>query len=89
MTDENCADEFYFVVRNIEEQYSIWGSDKPVPTGWEKVGPAGPKDDCLGRIEELWTDMRPASLRRSMEASQNASVDGPKTDESNDRSTAR
>ncbi|MER5554691.1 MbtH family NRPS accessory protein [Streptomyces sp. NPDC002793] len=64
-------DELYFVVRNHEEQYSIWRSDKPVPAGWETVeGPAG-KEDCLSRIDEIWTDMRPASLRAAMAAAEN------------------
>lgn len=61
-------DELYFVVRNHEEQYSIWRTDKAVPAGWETVGDAAPKDACLKRIGELWTDMRPASLRRAMAA---------------------
>jgi MbtH protein len=59
--------EFYLVVRNHEEQYSIWRDDRPVPAGWEVVGGAAPKSECLERIEELWVDMRPASLRRLME----------------------
>lgn len=60
--------ELYFVVRNHEEQYSIWREDQPVPAGWETVGTPAPKADCLERIGELWTDMRPASLRRLMDA---------------------
>lgn len=59
------SSETYFVVRNAEEQYSIWRSDRVVPAGWEVVGSAQEKDDCLKTIETLWTDMRPASLRRS------------------------
>jgi MbtH protein len=58
------SSETYFVVRNFEEQYSIWRSDKVVPAGWEVVGSPMAKDDCLKAIETLWTDMRPASLRR-------------------------
>ena len=56
----------YFVVRNEEEQYSIWRTDKAIPAGWEVVGDADTKARCLARITELWIDMRPASLRRSM-----------------------
>ena len=56
----------YFVVRNHEEQYSIWRADRAVPEGWVTVGPEAAKQDCLDRIEELWTDMRPLSLRRAM-----------------------
>lgn len=61
-------DDLFVVVRNHEEQYSIWRDDRPVPEGWEALGGAAPKDHCLERIGELWTDMRPASLRRRMEA---------------------
>lgn len=57
--------EQYFVVRNHEEQYSIWRTNKPIPAGWDTVGEPAPKEDCLKRIGELWTDMRPASLRRA------------------------
>lgn len=58
--------ELYYVVRNHEEQYSIWRSDREVPTGWETIGEPAAKSACLDRIEELWTDMRPLSLRRAM-----------------------
>ena len=64
--DPEDADVRYFVVRNEEEQYSIWRTDKAVPAGWEIAGDADTRARCLARITELWTDMRPASLRRSM-----------------------
>ena len=69
MQDELESNHEYYVVRNSEEQYSIWRTDKVVPAGWEIVGDAGTKDVCLKVIKELWTDMRPASLRRSMDGS--------------------
>lgn len=53
------------VVLNDEEQYSIWPADRPVPAGWRAAGFEGDQDECLARIEELWTDMRPLSLRGS------------------------
>ncbi|KYO56758.1 MbtH family NRPS accessory protein (plasmid) [Tistrella mobilis] len=56
------------VVINHEEQYSIWPSYKPIPEGWRAVGRQGPKAECLAYIDEVWTDMRPLSLRRAMEA---------------------
>ena len=58
----------YFVVRNEEDQYSIWRVGKTIPDGWQPVGEPAAKDECLKRIGELWTDMRPASLRASMAA---------------------
>ncbi|WP_422769191.1 MbtH family protein [Plantactinospora sp. WMMC1484] len=63
MTD---TDELYVIVRNDEEQYSIWRAGQPVPAGWEPVGEPAPREGCLARISELWTDMRPASLRAAM-----------------------
>ncbi|WP_316524210.1 MbtH family protein [Kitasatospora brasiliensis] len=59
--------ERYLVVRNDEEQYSIWRADRELPNGWQAVGDAAAKDVCLNRIEELWTDMRPLSLRTFMQ----------------------
>lgn len=57
----------YKVVRNHEEQYSIWPEGRDCPPGWEEVGKSGTKQECLNYIEEVWTDMRPLSLRRKME----------------------
>ncbi len=60
-------DEAQFdVVVNHEEQYSIWPIDRDVPAGWRKVGKSGKKNFCLAYIEEVWTDMRPLSLRKKM-----------------------
>jgi MbtH protein len=62
-----CASEdLYLVVRNSEEQYSIWPASRAVPDGWTIVAAAAPEEECLARIEEVWTDMRPLSLRRSL-----------------------
>ena len=57
-------DRTYQVVVNHEEQYSIWLADRPAPAGWTTVGHSGPKDSCLAYIGEVWTDMRPLSLRQ-------------------------
>jgi MbtH protein len=57
----------YLVVLNDEEQYSIWPQERPVPAGWREAGRRGPKADCLAYVEEVWTDMRPLSLRRTMD----------------------
>jgi len=56
----------YMVVINHEEQYSIWLSYKEVPAGWRPVGKVGTKPECLTYIDEVWTDMRPLSLRKAM-----------------------
>jgi MbtH protein len=52
------------VVVNEEGQYSIWPEFKPLPHGWRTAGKSGTRTECLAYIRELWTDMRPASLRR-------------------------
>ena len=56
----------YEVVVNHEEQYSIWTAERQPPSGWKTVGKQGLKADCLAYIEEVWTDMRPLSLRKQM-----------------------
>jgi len=55
----------YVVVVNDEEQYSIWAADREIPAGWRAAGQSGSRSECLGYIRDVWTDMRPASLRRS------------------------
>jgi MbtH protein len=57
----------YKVVVNHEEQYSIWPVDRENPLGWRDVGKSGSKEECLAYIKEVWTDMRPLSLRKAME----------------------
>jgi MbtH protein len=64
---EDDDDRQYVVVRNHEEQYSIWPADRELPGGWESVGRSGVKAECLAYIDEVWTDMRPKSLRERME----------------------
>lgn len=66
-TVQEDSSELYYVVKNIEEQYSIWPNYKKIPVGWEAVGEPKPKTECLAYIEQTWTDMRPLSLRRQME----------------------
>ncbi len=56
----------YEVVVNHEEQYSIWPDYKKLPLGWNTVGKKGLKQECLDYIGEVWTDMRPLSLRKKM-----------------------
>lgn len=58
----------FTVVVNDEEQYSIWPADRALPAGWRDAGLTGSKEDCLAHIDKVWTDMRPASLRRQMDA---------------------
>jgi MbtH protein len=62
--DENTE---FDVVVNDEEQYSIWPNYKAIPAGWKAIGKRGTKAECLAYIDEVWTDMRPLSLRKAME----------------------
>lgn len=77
----NEDDGQYKVVVNIEEQYSIWPDYKPLPNGWTEAGKAGSKADCLAHIREVWTDMRPLSLRRQMEEDARRPAEPPPDDD--------
>ncbi|MGA9767426.1 MAG: MbtH family protein [Blastocatellia bacterium] len=57
----------YRVVVNHEEQYSIWPIYKETPPGWRDAGKSGTRAECLSYIDEVWTDMRPLSLRLKMD----------------------
>ena len=67
MNDEREDTTIYRVVVNHEEQYSIWPADREIPLGWSDAGKTGSKAECLAYIQEVWTDMRPLSLRKKME----------------------
>ena len=67
ITDEEEDTTIYKVVVNHEEQYSIWPHERENALGWSDVGKTGLKAECLAYIKDVWTDMRPLSLRRKME----------------------
>jgi len=67
--DETEDNTIYKVVLNHEEQYSIWLADRENAPGWSDGGKTGTKAECLQYIKEVWTDMRPLSLRQKMAAS--------------------
>jgi MbtH protein len=62
---EDNAD--YKVLVNHEGQYSIWPVERDNPIGWNDGGKSGSKAECLAYIKEVWTDMRPLTLRNDME----------------------
>ncbi|MFG2298926.1 MbtH family protein [Streptomyces sp. NPDC048603] len=66
MTHGDGDEAGYRVVRNDEEQYSIWRADRELPAGWHAEGTAGTRQECLDHIGRVWTDMRPLGLRRRM-----------------------
>ncbi|MFI8716817.1 MbtH family protein [Stenotrophomonas sp. NPDC077464] len=69
--DETPDTRTFVVVINHEEQYSIWPLGADVPVGWRALDCTGPKDHCLAHIKEVWTDMRPLSLRQRMQGARN------------------
>ncbi|MEU9013864.1 MbtH family protein [Streptomyces sp. NPDC048479] len=57
-------DGSYLVLRNDEEQFSLWPEFADVPTGWRVVLGPDNRSACLTHIESQWTDLRPKSLLR-------------------------
>jgi MbtH protein len=69
VTSDELVTAAYRVVLNDEEQYSIWAADRELPLGWYAEGTVGTRDECLARIEAVWTDITPLSVRRSRDGS--------------------
>lgn len=62
-TEEHPETTTWKVVVNHEEQYSLWPADQENAPGWRDGGKAGTRAECLEYIQQVWTDMRPLSLR--------------------------
>lgn len=74
---DNSEDKtIYKAVVNHEEQYSIWPAHRELPLGWRDAGKTGTKAECLEYIGQVWTDMRPLSLRNKMEQAAQAAQSG-------------
>jgi uncharacterized protein YbdZ (MbtH family) len=63
--DENGR---FHIVVNDEDQHSLWPAFAGVPEGWRVVFGEASRSECLEYVEKNWTDMRPLSLVREMEA---------------------
>ncbi|MFJ2609156.1 MULTISPECIES: MbtH family protein [unclassified Streptomyces] len=63
MTDTQHTDGDWAAVVNDEEQYALWPAWRLLPPGWRHTGVTGDRDHCLAHIEEVWTDLRPRSVR--------------------------
>lgn len=61
-------DQQFDVVVNHEAQYSIWPTWKEKPNGWQAAGFSGNREQCLEFVRSEWTDLRPLSVRRQMDA---------------------
>ena len=57
----------YSVLVNDEDQYSLWPAHLDIPAGWRAEGKTGTRDECTKHVDEVWTDMRPRSLRERMD----------------------
>ena len=66
MQEDREDKTIYKVIIDHEERYSIWPAHKENPLGWKDAGKSGTKEECLAYIKEVWTDMRPKSLRDKM-----------------------
>ncbi|MGB0385601.1 MAG: MbtH family protein [Ardenticatenaceae bacterium] len=64
MIEHQEAHTIYNVVVNHEQQYSIWPANRQNPLGWRTVDKPGSKEERLAYIKQVWTDMRPLSLRK-------------------------
>lgn len=58
----------YRVLVNAEEQYSLWPAHLDIPAGWTFEGTEGPRDTCTTHVDQIWTDMRPRTLRERMDS---------------------
>lgn len=66
MTDTPPPSPLWHILRNHEGRFSVWPKGQPVPAGWTVIGDAAAREDCLSRIADIWTDMRPDALKEVM-----------------------
>jgi MbtH protein len=66
MADEREDTTPYKVVVNHEEQYAFWPADRENAPGWKDAGKQGTLEECRAFVNQVWTDMRPKSLREKM-----------------------
>ncbi|MFI8416729.1 MbtH family protein [Serratia sp. NPDC078593] len=53
------------ILRNDQQQYSLWPDFSAVPPGWVTVFGPAERAQCVSWLEENWQDMRPASQRQA------------------------
>ncbi|MGW2634220.1 MbtH family protein [Streptomyces chattanoogensis] len=63
MQEPHDSTRVFRVVANDERQYSLWRAGRALPAGWHATGFEGPHEACLRHIAEVWTDLRPLTLR--------------------------
>jgi MbtH protein len=67
MSDNNEDKTIYKFVVNHEQQYSNLPANRENAFGLNHSGKRGTKEERLAYIKEVWTDMRPLSLRKKMQ----------------------
>jgi MbtH protein len=55
-------DAEYAVLRNQQNQHSLWPVDLAVPDGWTVVHGPGSRTECLAYVREHWVDIRPTDV---------------------------
>ena len=61
----DTPDTATLVLHNDEQQFSLLPAFLPLPKGWTTVHGPAPRAECLAYVDEHWTDLRPASLRKA------------------------
>ena len=61
----DLPDVSFLVLRNDQDQYSLWPASVPRPAGWAQVF-EGSREGCHETLEARWTDLRPSSARAAI-----------------------
>jgi MbtH protein len=62
--DMSIDGDVFMVLVNDEDQHALWPAGLSIPAGWHQTGPVGSREICRGYVDQAWTDITPASLRR-------------------------
>jgi MbtH protein len=65
--DDEDGARLFKVLINEEDQYSLWPATFDVPRGWWETGKHGTQQECTTYVDEVWTDMRPRTVREAMD----------------------
>lgn len=55
-------DANHTVLRDDEDQHSLWPAFAPAPEGWTVPPGPGHRDECMAHVREQWADLRPRSV---------------------------
>lgn len=58
----DVPDANYTVLRNDENQHSLWPAFADVPEGWTRVHGPSRRDECMAYVRENWLDLRPRGV---------------------------